>query len=119
MNAVFLDLLDQDAMEIERVNALLASLPEEKRIGLRPVKLLILRPSVDLGKLAYRYEAQLPRAFRFLTRGLGTRDTQSSDLLSFILFQPNFLRALMELGDRDATARADEIEAFIEADALE
>ena len=119
MNSVFLDLLDQDAMEIERVNSLLVSLPAERRIGLRPVKLLILRPSVDLGKLAYQYEAQLPGAFRFLTRGLGTRDTQSSDLLSFILFQPNFLRALMEIGDRDATARADEIKAFLEADPLE
>ena len=119
MNSVFLDLLDQDAMEIERVNSLLASLPEERRIGLRPVKLLVLRPSVDLGKLAYQYEAQLPRAFRFLTRGLGTRDTRSPDLLSFILFQPNFLRALMEIGDRDATARADEIKAFLEADPVE
>ena len=98
---------------------MLTSLPEEKRIGLRPVKLLVLRPSEDLGKLAYQYEAQLPRVFRFLTRGLGTRDTQSPDLLSFILFQPDFLRSLMEIGDRDATARADEIEAFIEADPLE
>ena len=119
MNSVFLDLLDQDVMEIERVNALLTSLPEERRIGLRPVNLLILRPSQDLGKLAYQYDVQLPRVFRFLTRGLGTRDTQSPDLLSFILFQPDFLRALMEVGDRDATARADDIEAFIEADPLD
>lgn len=119
MNSVFLDLLDHDAMELERMNALIASLPEEQCLGLRQMKLLILRPSMDLGKLAYEYEAQLPRAFRFLTRGLGTRNTQSPDLLSFILFQPDYLRALMEVGDRDAEARAGEIEAFLTADPAE
>ena len=119
MNSAFLDMLDHDAMELERLNALVSSLPEEKRLGLRPLKLLILRPSVDLGRLAYEYEAQLPRVFRFLTRGLGTRNTQSPDLLSFILFQPDYLRALMEVGDRDATAREDEIAAFLRADPSE
>ena len=52
-------------------------------------------------------------SLRFLSRGLGTRDTNSPDLLSFILFQPDYLRALMEIGEKDALARADEVKAFI------
>ena len=119
MNSVFLDLLDHDALELERLNALLQRLPKDQREGLRPLKLLILRPSDDLGRMAYDYEPKLPRAFRFMTRGLGTRETDSPDLLSFILFQPDYLRALMALGDRDATARADEIEAFLTASSAE
>ncbi len=113
LNAVFLDLLDNDALRLERLNRLLAALPPEERHGLEPVKLLVLRPSVDLGRLASQFEARLPRSIRFLTRGLGTRETKSPDVLSLILFQPDYLRALMEIGEQDAEARADEIEAFL------
>ena len=115
MNSVFLDLLDNDALELQRLNELMKNVPRDQREGLRPLSLLVLRPSVDLGRMAYDYEVTLPRAFRFMTRGLGTLETDSPDLLSFILFQPDYLRALMALGDKDATARAAEIETFLTA----
>ncbi|HSG48943.1 MAG TPA: patatin-like phospholipase family protein [Longimicrobiales bacterium] len=114
MNSVFLDLLDQDALRLERLNRLLEKLPEEEREGLRPVRLLTLRPSMDLGRLAGRYEPQLPHAFRFLTRGLGTRETKSPDFLSLVLFQPDYLQALMDCGEADAVEREDDIRAFME-----
>ncbi|MDA0328214.1 MAG: patatin-like phospholipase family protein [Gemmatimonadetes bacterium] len=113
LNSIFLDLLDNDAHRLERLNRLLESLPEEDRVGLNPVKLLVLRPSRDLGKLASQFEAQLPGAFRFLTRGLGTRETKSPDILSLVLFQPDYLRTLMEIGEADAMARSDEIADFL------
>jgi NTE family protein len=113
MNAIFLDLLDQDTLRLERLNRLLHRLPEERRDGLRPVKLLTLRPSVDLGQLANQHEPQLPRAFRFMTRGLGTRETKTADALSLVLFQPDYLRCLIEMGEADANARAEEIHAFM------
>ncbi|MGB1840548.1 MAG: patatin, partial [Longimicrobiales bacterium] len=112
-NAIFLDLLDHDALRLERLNRLLKALPEEHRHGLEPVKLLVLRPSVDLGRLSSRFEARLPRSIRFLTRGLGTRETESPDVLSLILFQADYLRALMEVGEADAAARHDEIMEFL------
>ena len=115
MNSIFLDLLDHDAMRLERLNRLILQLPPDHREGLAPVRLLTLRPSKDLGKLAGDYEAQLPWAFRFLTRGLGTRQTRSPDFLSLILFQPDYLRALMEIGEEDGERRMDEIAAFLEA----
>ena len=113
LNAVFLDLLDNDALRLERLNRLLEALPEEHRHGLAPVKLLVLRPSQDLGKLASKFESQLPASFRFLTRGLGTRETESPDVLSLILFQPDYLTALMEIGEADAIERSAEIEEFL------
>ena len=112
-NAIFLDLLDHDAMRLERLNRLLEFVPREEREGLSPVRLLTLRPSRDLGRLAGDYEARLPRAFRFLTRGLGTKQTRSPDFLSLILFQPDYLRALMDIGEEDAEHRSPEIEAFL------
>lgn len=113
MNAIFLDLLDQDAMSLERINALIRRLPEGQREGLRPVQLLVMRPSVDLGRLAADYEPRLPRLFRFLTRRLGTRETKSSDLLSLLMFQSDYLKRLIELGEKDAEQRGDEIAEFL------
>jgi NTE family protein len=113
-NAVFLDLIDQDIFRLELINRLLQELPGERRQGLRHVDILVLRPSRDLGRLAGEYEARLPSAFRFLTRGLGTRRTASPDILSLVMFQPDYVTALIELGEADADARRDEIDAFIE-----
>jgi NTE family protein len=115
-NAIFLDLFDGDAMRMERVNQLLRELPEEKRQGMKIIRLLVLRPSKDLGTLANKYEARLPRALRFLTRGLGTRETRSNDLLSLLMFQPDYLQDLLDLGYNDAEERMPEIRAFLETE---
>ncbi len=113
LNAVFLDQLDQDANRMELVNGLLARLPESERAPLRLVDLVLLRPSEDLGGIASRFEPRLPKAFRFMTRGLGTRDTTSPDLLSLLMFQPDYIRALVEVGERDAEARRHEIAELV------
>jgi len=73
----------------------------------------MLRPSVDLGLLANEYEAELPRAFRFLTRGLGTKETRSNDMLSLVMFQGDYVRRLIELGEADASSRLDEVRQFL------
>jgi NTE family protein len=113
-NAIFLDQLDADALEMLRLNRLVARLPEPDRDGLRPIDLLMLRPSVDLGQLANAYEAALPRPLRFLTRGLGTRETRSNDLLSLVMFQTDYVRRLIELGEADAEARVEDIRWFLQ-----
>jgi NTE family protein len=112
-NAIFLDLIDQDAFRLERMNRIIDRLPEGEREGMRVVELLIQRPSRDLGRLARYYEPKLPDPFRFLTRGWGTRQTTSPDILSMLMFQPDYLRRLIELGEADAEARAAEIDTFI------
>ena len=68
---------------------------------------MLLRPSQDLGKLANDYEAQLPPTFRFMERGLGTGETRSNDMLSLLMFQPDYLKRLLELGYADADANSD------------
>ena len=115
-NAIFLDQLDADAFQLQRINELVSRLPAEERNGLRHIDLLMLRPSVDLGRLANDYEPALPRAFRFLTRGLGTRETRSNDMLSLVMFQSDYASRLIELGEADAAARLPEIRAFLAGD---
>jgi len=117
-NAIFLDLFDADALTLERVNATMERLSSASRHDYRVVRLVVLRPSRDLGRLANEYEAQLPAAFRFMTRGLGTRETRSNDLLSLLMFQPDYLTRLIELGEADAEHRRDEIESLLEGTQL-
>ena len=49
-------------------------------------------------------------------RGLGSRQTRSNDMLSLLMFQPDYIARLIELGEADAGARGEEIEAFIRTD---
>jgi NTE family protein len=113
-NAIFLDQLDADALHLRQINELLAALPPQQWGDLRPIDLLVVRPSQDLGRLANQYEPDLPQGFRFLTRGLGTKETRSNDMLSLVMFQTDYVNHLIELGHHDAKARHDEIERFLE-----
>jgi len=112
-NAVFLDLIDEDILRLRKVNHLLKHMKPEEREKMRIVDILVLRPSRDLGRLAGEFEPRLPRLFRYLTRGLGTRRTASPDIISLILFQADYLERLIEIGEEDATAQGDVIEAFL------
>ena len=112
-NAIVLDLIDEDILRLERMNRLLDELPQEQREGMRLVEILVMRPSRDLGKLASEFEPKLPRVFRYLTRGLGTRRTTSPDILSLLMFQADYLRRLVELGEGDVEANKDRIDAFL------
>lgn len=113
LNAVFLDSLEQDGQLLDRINGLVRQLPPDSRQGLKPVRLVTIRPSVDLGRLTNRFEAALPRGFRFLTRGLGTRQTEAPDFLSMIMFQPDYLAELIRIGEADAEARRRELAALL------
>jgi NTE family protein len=112
-DSVFLDALDEDTLRLRRLNRLIEKLPEEERGGLRTVDLRVLRPSQDLAGLAEDYERRLPRAFRFLSRGLGTREATRADMLSLLLFEPDYVRRLMEIGEGDAEEQGDEVAAFL------
>jgi NTE family protein len=113
LDSIFLDLLDYDAANMSRINMLYDEVNDKTRDTLNKVELLILRPSEDLGKLASQYEVKLPQPFRYFTRGFGTRDTKSPDSLSLLMFQPEYLNRLIELGEQDAEQNADQIEEFL------
>ena len=113
MNAVFLDVIDEDVARMERMNALVRKLDPKDRDGLKPIDLLVMRPSVDLGKLAGQYEQYLPRNLKLLTRALGAKETDSPDFVSMLMFEPHYTSRLIEIGEADVAGRVDEIAAFL------
>ena len=111
---MFLDDLDRDGLNLQRLNELLEALPPEQRRGLRPVELVVIRPSQDFSQLAREFEPRLPWLFRHLTRSLGSRETTSPDLLSLLMFQADYIARLMEIGEADADAAADRIDELLD-----
>jgi NTE family protein len=112
VNAMMFDSTTYDAEYATRVSTLLrrASHPDD---DLRPVDVLVLKPTLDLGRLAADYEHHLPRVLRHLTRGWGTLRNNSSDLMATLLFEAAYTRRLIELGRRDADEQWSRIEAFV------
>jgi NTE family protein len=114
LDAIFLDVIDEDVRRLESMNELIEKIPPGDRGTYRPVEILVVRPSVDLGKLAVAYEPRLPDTFRLLARSLGSGEASTSDFLSMLMFQPDYLECLMEIGEADAEAQMDEIRGLME-----
>lgn len=128
LNAIFLDHLDTDLDHLKRMNELIlaygnrgvgagsdrgAPLQEPMRL----VTPLVVNPSEDLAIVAKARAHKMPRLVRYLMDGLGTPNAQSADLMSYLLFDSAYTRELIHIGYRDASARIDEIEAFLLEDA--
>ena len=115
LNAVFLDSVDSDLERLNRMNRTLSLVPPEKRDKAegRPIPALVLRPSADLGKLAGDEYARFPSMLRYLLRGIGASGHSGEDLLSYLAFEPTYVRRVMELGYSDTMVRREEIEEFL------
>ena len=116
LHAIFLDALDADAERLDRINRTLARLPAGAMPDeLRPIRLLMLRPSRDLGALAPESGARLPAVIRWVVRGMGGDRAAGVDFLSYLLFDPAYTSALVELGYADGRANWPRIEEFLAA----
>ncbi|MGH7788830.1 MAG: patatin-like phospholipase family protein [Candidatus Binatia bacterium] len=127
MNAIFLDHLDADLDHLRRMNELIAASAhtngtrKPRKNGaavsepMRQVEPMVINPSSDLAIVAAAFSHKMPRAVRYVLDGLGTPNAQSADLMSYLLFDSSYTRALIDIGYQDAHARIDEIEAFLTA----
>ncbi len=141
MNAVFLDRLQYDLEQLERINKIvdwteelygknylhdLNEMLHKKNIrgdianrGLKRLQVLRIRPSQDIAELFSHIfqrhrSADLSGFERFLVRFLDVDPTAGVDLLSYIAFIPDYIKALLELGFEDARSMRDEIKDFLQ-----
>lgn len=116
VNAIFLDVIDEDVERMQRMNELIRKMDPVERNGLKPIELLVLRPSIDLGKLAGDYEKLLPAKLKLLVRALGAKETESPDFISLLMFEPEYTRRIIEIGEMDVESRLDELRTFLGTD---
>ena len=134
LNALLLDHLDTDLARMHVMNEILgdgtkAYGPEfidkinevsmrERGHRFRTIHDLVIRPSRDLGVLAGEVLEAMPEdrsrspLLRLAMRGIGAGASSESDLLSYLLFDGEFLGPLAALGYRDAKAREEELAEF-------
>jgi NTE family protein len=136
LNALLLDPIDGDLARMRLMNEILedgekafgaefldrinAVANRERSNPFKKIEDLVIRPSQDLGRLAGEVlESMSPEQMtspllRFAARGLsdGPDRTPESDLLSYLLFDGNFLAPLTVLGYGDASAKEAELAAF-------
>lgn len=117
LNSIFLDSLEADIERLQRINKTISLIPDdylrEHGVTLRKVEVLVISPSEDLEKIAARYVECLPRGVRWLLRGLGAYNRSGSNLVSYLLFEKPYCRALIALGYADAMVRRREIVEFL------
>jgi NTE family protein len=133
LNALMLDRIENDIRRLQKLNAVLsagtrrfgAGFPEalNEELGrsgesaLRPMDVVYIRASADIGVLAADYvrspefsrrvHGLMGRALRRIAEG-----EREADLLSYILFDGAFAGQLIEIGRSDARARHDELVSF-------
>ncbi len=121
MASVFHDTLQADVEQAQRVSQTLSRLPPSLAAALpyRPVDVLAIQPSFSLDELARKHIGELPAPTRNTLAGLGALDTargaagSAAALASYLLFEPGFVHALIELGEHDAWRRKDELLRFL------
>jgi len=132
LNALMLDKLEADLSRINRTNEMVEAgikmygddFPDRIAEGMSgrrdrpyvPVRVLLIRPSQDLGELAYdvirrgklkRYKGIMAY---WLRRVIGaTEEVPESDLASYVLFDPEYVSQLIDLGFNDAAAHHAEL----------
>lgn len=116
LNSIFLDGLEVDLERMQRINQILEYIPEAMRnqLDLYQIDALIITPSQPLEKIAERYVRHLPWTIRVLLRLLGVRRGSDANLVSYLLFEKDYCRALIELGYQDVMLRREEILQFLQ-----
>jgi NTE family protein len=133
MNALLLDRIENDIRRLHKLNAVLdagthrfgpgflGALNEELQRGgesaLKPLEVVYVRASADIGVLAAEYVRSPEFAKRVggligrMMRRSAEGETEA-DFLSYLLFDGEFAGRLIEIGRSDARARHEELVAF-------
>jgi NTE family protein len=135
LDAFFLDHVDADLREIQRVNEYLdmgstvygpsflermnAEAKQRGKPERSPIRMCVVRPSADLGGIAYEFFGESRRKMvgdtaltTALLRFLDVGEAAEADLASFLLFDEAYVRLLVELGRKDAADKRDQLEDF-------
>jgi NTE family protein len=112
LDAVMLDAIGVDVEHSERVNASVMAGPSKGADQpFRKIDVLWLSPTRHFHDIAAEFSDRIPTSLRYLMRGLGS-DEETTELASYLLFDGAFCRRLIEIGQADVEARADEVRAF-------
>ena len=104
MDTIFSDTMTADLEHLSRTNTLIQALPEheQQRLQLKNVDYIHLSPSQSFELLAQKYYCHMPPMTRALMRLAGISPRDDAAITSYILFEPDYIHALIDMGYQDA-----------------
>ncbi len=109
LNAVMLDSVEQDVQRIQRINQLVDG--SNKNAKLKKIPALCISPSRHIGELARERSHKLPRILRMTISAFGNLD-EASEIISYLMFESDFCKQLIDMGFEDAMNNKNEIIQF-------
>ncbi len=119
IDAIFMDAIETDMERLERINksvklfsAVKEHIKDQELPALNVINTLYLYPSQRLALIAEAHRKTLPRMIGFLVDSLGS-PKESAELLSYLLFEPEYCSALVDLGYKDVYDKQEEVMGFL------
>ncbi|QBY05436.1 patatin-like phospholipase family protein [Thalassotalea sp. HSM 43] len=117
MDTVFTEALNSDLERLQRINRTLSLIEESKRSLQSPLKHIdtfMLSPSKNFHVIANEHYEELKWALRFILRLMGSGKDSDSSLMSYILFEQNYCKRLIQVGYEDAMMQEQNIREFLQ-----
>ncbi|WP_371188932.1 patatin-like phospholipase family protein [Thalassotalea maritima] len=116
MDTVFSEALNGDLERLQRINQTLSLIDDEakQQSPLKHIDSLLINPSKNFHVLANEHYDELQWALRAILRLMGSGRGSDSTLMSYILFQQNYCKRLIQIGFEDGMERQQEIIDFLD-----
>lgn len=115
LDTIFHDSVDADVERLGRINALVSSMSPAQRDAttLKTIETLLLAPSRSLRAIASEHENMMPMPYRAILRREQSGQA-AGRVESYLMFEPPYLNALIDLGYADTQAKAGEVRRFLD-----
>ncbi len=115
LDTIFADTLKADLERLTRINETIAHMTHQQRLqtNLKTIDCLAINPSIDFNDMAAKHFHRMPSGIKILLRMMGLHDKADASLLSYLLFEKEFCRELIDLGMQDGLARQEELRSFL------
>jgi len=120
LDTIFTDTLNSDIERLTRINETLALTPESQQaslqssLNMKQIGLFRLANEHDINAIADKYFHDLPITIRTLLRTIGVNQHSHSSITSYLMFEQNYTRELMNLGYQDVLKQEKELRTFLD-----
>ena len=114
LDTIFMDTLMADLSRLNRINRTISLLDDNNKAKshLKQIDTMIIKPSIDVRSVTKQHAKDIPRPVRSLLKVIGGwgKDWR---MPSYLLFEPGYTKALIELGYNDSLERKRAIVDFL------